>query len=218
MRNLLICDFDGTITENDNIIEIMKHYSPQGWEAIKNAVLSREISVKEGVGKMFALLPSDEKDSIIQFVQKTASIRNGFKEFVEYAKAAGFELYIVSGGIDFFVLPMLDGLIEEVPVYCNSASFENHFIEILWPHSCDSSCKNDCGCCKPSIIRKLKGEGDTVTVIGDSVTDLEAAKQADFVIARDYLLDECQKLSLRHEAFADFHDVIQILGKRRVLA
>ncbi|MFY4776799.1 2-hydroxy-3-keto-5-methylthiopentenyl-1-phosphate phosphatase [Metabacillus sp. RGM 3146] len=218
MKPVLFCDFDGTITENDNIIQIMKHFQPTGWENIKNTVLSREVSVREGVGKIFSLLSSSEKNSIIEFVLSTASIREGFKEFVHYAKENGFPLYIVSGGIDFFVKPILKGIIQEDLIYCNSASFEGETIEILWPHSCDSNCQNDCGCCKPSIIRQLTEKNNEIIVIGDSVTDLEAAKLSDFVIARDYLLDNCRELSLRHESFTDFFDVMDILEKRRVLS
>jgi 2-hydroxy-3-keto-5-methylthiopentenyl-1-phosphate phosphatase len=52
-----------------------------------------------------------------------------------------------------------------------------------------------------------KDEAFTI-VIGDSVTDLQAAKQADFVIARDYLLEKCEKLELPHASFDTFYDVI----------
>lgn len=213
LKPVLICDFDGTITENDNIVQIMKHFQPPGWENSKNAVLSREVSVREGVGKMFSLLSSAEKENIIQFVLSTAVIRKGFREFVHYARENEFPLYIVSGGIDFFVKPILEGIISEELIYCNSASFKGETIEILWPHICDTSCQNDCGCCKPSIIRELADESNEIIVIGDSVTDLEAAKLSDFVIARDYLLENCRELSLEHEAFTDFFDVINILER-----
>ena len=33
-----------------------------------------------------------------------------------------------------------------------------------------------CGCCKPSIIRTLLDQDAVSVVIGDSITDLEAAK------------------------------------------
>ena len=31
---IIFCDFDGTITENDNIIAIIRHFNPPGWEPI----------------------------------------------------------------------------------------------------------------------------------------------------------------------------------------
>nr|WP_316047425.1 haloacid dehalogenase-like hydrolase [Planococcus glaciei] len=57
---------------------------------------------------MFSLLPSTKKDDIIRYVLEQAEIRDGFAEFVAYAKEQNIPLYIVSGGIDFFVLPLLE--------------------------------------------------------------------------------------------------------------
>ena len=44
---------------------------------------------------------------------------------------------------------------------------------------------------KDNIIAMMKNTHSFNIVIGDSVTDLEAAKQADFVLARDLLLEKC---------------------------
>ena len=65
---VIICDFDGTITETDNIIAIMKRFAPPEWDALKNDVLSQRISIQEGVGKMFQLLPSSSKDEIVNYI------------------------------------------------------------------------------------------------------------------------------------------------------
>ncbi|MEH6988032.1 2-hydroxy-3-keto-5-methylthiopentenyl-1-phosphate phosphatase [Cytobacillus firmus] len=207
----VFCDFDGTITEKDNIINIMKHFAPSGWEGIKNQVLQQEISIKEGVGKMFSLLPSKLKSDLTDFILKNAKIREGFQPFVDYLAEKDIPLYIVSGGIDFFVAPVLDKYGPFEAVFCNGSDFSGDTIKILWPHSCDEKCENDCGCCKPSIMRKLVDEDTFKVVIGDSVTDLEAAKQADFVIARDLLLEKSKEMNLKHNAFETFYDCIEVL-------
>lgn len=212
-NKVVICDFDGTITETDNIIAIMKKFAPPEWDALKNDVLSQNISIQEGVGKMFQLLPSSSKAEIIEYILGHAEIRPGFREFVQFTKENQIPLYIVSGGIDFFVYPLLEGLIEEEKVYCNKANFSNDMIKIEWPYSCDDHCSNDCGCCKPSLIRKLTNPDQQKIVIGDSITDLQAAKLADYVIARDLLLEKCQELHLPHQPFTTFYDVINILEK-----
>lgn len=80
----VFCDFDGTITENDNIIHIMKHFAPSQWEGIKNQVLGQEITIQEGVGKMFSLLPSSLKDAITDFILENARVREGFQPFIDY--------------------------------------------------------------------------------------------------------------------------------------
>jgi 2-hydroxy-3-keto-5-methylthiopentenyl-1-phosphate phosphatase len=214
MANIAVfCDFDGTITESDNIISIMKQFAPPQWEGIKNQVLNQEISIKEGVGKMFSLLPSNLKGDLTDFILENAKIRDGFQHFADYLAQENIPLYIVSGGIDFFVAPVLEKYGPFKAVFCNSADFSGDSIKILWPHICDEKCGNHCGCCKPSIMRKLEGQDTFKVVIGDSVTDLEAAKQADFVIARDLLLEKSKELNLNHNSFETFYDCIEGLKK-----
>jgi 2-hydroxy-3-keto-5-methylthiopentenyl-1-phosphate phosphatase len=214
MKNLVIfCDFDGTITNSDNIIAIMKKFAPPEWEDIKNAILSQEISIQQGVGRMFSLLPSGWKEEITEFILNHAEIREGFKDFVSYTKERNIPLYVVSGGIDFFVYPLLRDIVPREHIYCNQADFSGENIQIQWPHTCDELCQNQCGCCKPSLIRKLSRQTDYKIVIGDSITDLQAAKLADKIIARDFLVQKCWELGLPHERFTDFYDVIDIVEK-----
>lgn len=58
MKPIIFCDFDGTITNTDNIISIMKKFAPPEWEALKDGVLQQKISISSGVGDMFSLLDS----------------------------------------------------------------------------------------------------------------------------------------------------------------
>ncbi|MGG4488366.1 2-hydroxy-3-keto-5-methylthiopentenyl-1-phosphate phosphatase [Metabacillus idriensis] len=214
-KPIIICDFDGTITNNDNIIAIMKKFAPPEWNELKDDVLSQRISVRNGVGKMFQLIPSALKYDMIQYLLFTAHLRDGFREFVQFTEEEEIPLYIVSGGIDFFVHPLLNGLVDRSRVFCNEGDFSGEKIEILWPNTCDVQCSNDCGCCKPSLIRKLADPGQKIIVIGDSVTDLEASKLADFVFARDFLLEKCKSLDLPHQEFATFFDVIDGLKEKQ---
>lgn len=206
-KPIVCCDFDGTITENDNIIRIMKQFAPSEWTKMKDAVLSKELSIKEGVGRMFRLLTSDQKEAIQSFILEDTEIREGFEQFVAYAKKVDIPFYVISGGMDFFVYPILEGILDKEHIYCNHASFHEEQIQIEWPHACDSDCQNGCGCCKPSIMRKLTCENEFIIMIGDSVTDIEAAKYADFTFARDYLLNECKELGLIHKEYETFVDL-----------
>jgi 2-hydroxy-3-keto-5-methylthiopentenyl-1-phosphate phosphatase len=216
MKNpVIFCDFDGTVTTNDNIIHIMKEFDPPNWISIKDDILSQKISIQHGVHKMFSLLPSSKKDEIISYVLEEAQIREGFSEFVAFTKEHEIPLYIVSGGIDFFVKPLLENYGPFEGVYCNEADFTGETIQIIFPHSCDENCSGSaCGCCKPTIIRKLLSKENESIVIGDSITDLEASKLADLVIARDFLIEKCEDLGLPYEPFENFHEVIRILDKK----
>jgi 2-hydroxy-3-keto-5-methylthiopentenyl-1-phosphate phosphatase len=208
---VIFCDFDGTVTEKDNIIAIMNRFAPEGWEELKEGVLNRSISIKEGVGKMFSLLPVSLKEEIIEFALENASIRPGFQEFLDFTREEGIPVYIVSGGIDFFLDPIINKFGPFAGVFCNESDFSKTTIKIEWPNSCDDQCSNDCGCCKPSIMRKLEQSDTYKIVIGDSVTDLEAAKHADYVFARDYLKVKCEEWDIPHTPFETFYDCIEAL-------
>jgi 2-hydroxy-3-keto-5-methylthiopentenyl-1-phosphate phosphatase len=103
---VIFCDFDGTVTEKDNIVDIMKRFAAPGWEAIKDDVLAQRTSIRSGVGRMFSLLPVSLRDEIVSFVLENAKIRPGFDEFLRFVREEGIQFYIVSGGIDFFVHPV----------------------------------------------------------------------------------------------------------------
>lgn len=211
-KMIVFCDFDGTITENDNIINIMKYYNPPGWETIRDNILSGRISVRKGVGCMFGLLSASCREEITHYAIKQAKIRNGFDQFIHYCHEQNIRLLITSGGIDFFVFPILSRYpVPEQNIYCNKSDFSGKQIQILWPHSCDALCSIDCGMCKPSILRAQSSKDHIKIVIGDSITDLAVAKMADLVIARDFLLQKCQEHSLPYKAFESFYDVIKIL-------
>lgn len=213
MNNLVIfCDFDGTITNNDNIFSLMNEFGPEGWETIKDDIFAQKVTIAEGIRELFSLLPVALKEEIISFVLKDGIIREGFKDFVQFTRDQNIPLYIVSGGIDFFVHPVLEPFGPFDHIYCNEADFSGETIQIIYPHKCDVECASQgCGCCKPSIIRKLADEQQTSIVIGDSITDLQAAKLADVVIARDFLVEKCKELAIPHAQFNSFHDVIQII-------
>ncbi|KIL72459.1 2-hydroxy-3-keto-5-methylthiopentenyl-1-phosphate phosphatase [Pseudobacillus badius] len=213
-KPVIFCDFDGTVTKKDNIISIMKKFAPPEWEKWKEGVLSQSVSIQEGVGNMFALLPSSLRQEMVDFVLETAEVREGFGEFVRYTEKQEIPLYIVSGGIDFFVKPLLEPFHSIAGVYCNEADFSGEHIRILWPHGCDQACPSqNCGCCKPALIRRIASQGEHTVVIGDSVTDLQAAKIADSVMARDYLSEKCTELSIPFQPFDTFYDCIDRLEK-----
>src|SRR4029077_1001695 len=95
----VFCDFDGTITERDMIVTICEKFCPPGWEKIKEDILTRKKSVRQGVAELFALIPSSKKSEIIQYARDVMRLRAGFQEFLEFCKRNGLTLIVCSGGI-----------------------------------------------------------------------------------------------------------------------
>ncbi|RXZ80250.1 2-hydroxy-3-keto-5-methylthiopentenyl-1-phosphate phosphatase [Paenibacillaceae bacterium] len=215
-KKVIFCDFDGTITINDNIIAIIRHFDPPGWQPIAEDVIAQRKSIKQGVGELFRLLPTSRQEEIVHFAINNVRIREGFAELLDYCVEQSIAFYVTSGGIDFFVYPVLAQFpIPEDHIYCNASDFTGANIEILWPHSCDEHCSNNCGMCKTTIMRRFPKEQYQRIIIGDSVTDFEGAKQADLVYSRSHLTEKCRELGLPYVAFETFHDVIQDLHSRK---
>ncbi|WP_199614886.1 2-hydroxy-3-keto-5-methylthiopentenyl-1-phosphate phosphatase [Paenibacillus alkalitolerans] len=211
---VVFCDFDGTITLSDNIVAIMRHFNPPGWESIVNDIVNGRKSIRKGVGEMFGLLPATMKDEIARYVKETAGIRPGFAELLELCRIESIPFYVTSGGIDFFLLPLLEPYdIEPDHIYCNSADFGGPQIKILWPHPCDEHCTTDCGMCKTRVIRSFPKERYERILIGDSITDFEGAKLADIIFARSHLAARCRELGVTFHEYETFHDVIAVLRR-----
>lgn len=207
---IVFCDFDGTITENDNIIALMKQFDPPGWSHIVDDVLARRRSIRDGVSHMFSLLPTSARDEITAYAIEQARIRDGFAEFLQLCEDREIEFYVTSGGIDFFVYPILAPYsIPHERIFCNGSDFSGHTIRITWPHACDEHCTNDCGMCKARIMRRFPADRYKRIVIGDSVTDVEAAKLADRVFARSHLSEHCREMNIPYTAYETFHDIIR---------
>ena len=211
-QRIVFCDFDGTITVSDNILAIMRHFQPPGWEEIVQQLIDKKLSIREAVGSMFAMLPTSRKQEVVEYAIHNAQIREGFGEFVRYCRDHDIKLLITSGGIDFFLYPLLAPF--EIPqehIYCNASSFEGETIDILWPHPCDEHCHTDCGMCKTTIIRAYSPEQYHRILIGDSITDFEGAKLVDTIFARSHLVALCEELGLPYHPYESFTTIIREL-------
>lgn len=206
----IFCDFDGTISKRDMIGRIVMEFAPDAGRPLIEAVVSRQMSIRDGVSRMMGLIPSSRYEEVRAFALASTEVRAGFYPFVAHCQAKGWGFTVVSGGFDFFVAPVIEPC-SDVPVYCNRINTDGEFFKVEWPYPCDADCTNNCGLCKPSILKQHQSESDVQIVIGDGVTDLAAALQADFVFARDRLLDECQSRGLRHAPFDTFDDIASYL-------
>ncbi len=209
-KTVIFCDFDGTITITDNIVAIMNQFKPAGYEAIVEDTIKQRLTLKVGVGAMFALIPSSQKEELTSFVLNTAGIREGFQDFLYYLEAENIEFNVTSGGMDFFIHPMLKPFgIPAGHIYCNGADFTGEQMEITWPNPCLPPCKSGCGMCKTTVMRMFPEESYFRILIGDSLTDFEGAKIADLVYSRSHLTTKCEELGVDHVPYETFHDIVK---------
>ncbi|KYP80848.1 MtnX-like HAD-IB family phosphatase [Ferroacidibacillus organovorans] len=207
----IFCDFDGTIATEDMISAIVTYALKDAAQPLFERILTRECSIREGVSALFAMIPSSRYGELVSFARERVTIRPGFGEFVAYCQENQIPLRIVSGGFDFFVKPALASFAGIDAIYANTLDTSGPYLRAVWPYPCDEHCAGDCGLCKPSI--KRLHEAKRVVVIGDGITDVRIALQADLVIARDALLSYGVEHGLPVARFEDFMDVIAILRR-----
>ncbi len=210
---VIFCDFDGTAAEQEVIVSLFKAFGPPGWEVVRDAIIAGTMSVREGVGRLFAQIPSCRVPEMVAYARRIATLRSGFREFLEYCRVHGHRFLLTSGGIDFFIHPILEGILPRDQIYCNGSDCSGPTVRILWSHGCDEHCRADCGMCKPSIMRRFPPEQYRRVVVGDGVTDLPAAKLADLVVARDLLAVKCREAGIPYELFETFYDVMAVLDR-----
>ena len=215
-KTVVFSDFDGTITERDVIVMIMEKFAPPVWEEIKDKILyERTITLKDGVEKLFSLIDSNKKNEIIEFAKKEAKIRAGFDEFLNFCIKEDINFYVISGGLDFFVDPVLEKYKDKIKIFCNLGNFKSEKIKIDYkylPRNCILC--GECGCCKIEIIENYPKEEYKRVLIGDSLTDLAASKIVDIVFARSDLIKYLKQEGTLYIQFDDFYEVKEKLQQK----
>lgn len=202
-------DFDGTITLKDTISLIMERFAPPEWNELKDAVLSQQMPIEEGVGRMFGFLPSRDLEEIRRYAIEKSVIREGFDLFLTYCQDEDIPFHVVSGGMDFFIDPILTPYVEKIEsISCNAITEKNDRLHVLWPFPCEQNCSGGCGCCKPAVIKEKKEAEAFTILIGDSVTDIKAAHKVDLVFARGSLVTYCEEQRLSYLPYETFHDCL----------
>lgn len=213
---VIFSDFDGTITEHDVIVMIMEKFAPPEWTEIKEKVLyERTMTLKDGIEKLFNLIPSNKKNEIIDFIKKEAKIRKGFEEFLDFCIINKFEFNVVTAGLDFFVEPLLEKHKNKLKIFCNKGDFTSSKISIDYvylPKNCNL-CGN-CGLCKVEIIEKFPKGKFTRVVIGDGLADLPGAKIANIVFATGNLVELLKQENINSISFNDFYEVKERLQQK----
>jgi 2-hydroxy-3-keto-5-methylthiopentenyl-1-phosphate phosphatase len=195
-------DFDGTVTTEDTLVAIAKHFDLEDHQKIIEAIHARKISIKEGVSLLFHHFRPEDITLTREFIKKNIIIREGFTEFLDFCEKNNIELDIVSGGFDLIINSVI-GKQKNIGVYSNLLQNNYDHVSISSPYK-HLTCKS-CGTCKTDRMFDNKYE----IVIGDSVTDFYSARLADFVFARDSLVPICSTHEIPYVSFENFFDIIK---------
>ena len=202
---IIQCDFDGTIIRNNLSVLLREKYAHGDWQRIDSDYLHGHLTVEQSNKLQFALI-KEPKERLQAFVRQHIELRPGFVEFVRYCQESVIPFVIVSSGLDFYIEPVLAEIgMPDLELHCGRTSFSREGIDVSY-YDPDGNII-DRGF-KKKYLTWLKKRGKNIIYLGDGLSDLEAARQADHVFATGDLLDLLGTQSIACSAFSDFYDLL----------
>ena len=210
MRVNVICDFDGTIALEDVTDSLLDRFADDSWKDVEAQWLAGKIGARECMARQVSLIEADY-EKLNRFLD-TVQIDPSFSSFVDRCKRFDeINLHVVSDGIDYAIRRILENnKLSHLRVKANAlVALPGNRYRLEFPHSMPD-CNVLAGTCKCAIAQ-TRGEkarrAIPTLLIGDGLSDVCLASRADFVFAKDRLLDHCRENSIPHLPFATFSDV-----------
>jgi len=204
---IIQCDFDGTIIRNNLSVLIREHFAADARRAIEADYLRGQITVEESNRRQFALV-KEPKERLREFVCRHIDVRQGFTELIADCEAKGNRLVIVSSGLDFYIEAVLRELgMSDAELYCGKTEFNENGIMVNYVDREGNTIEAGF---KISYMNWLKRLDRSIVYIGDGLSDLEAARSADYVFATGHL---ARLLREEHVSWSYFDNFIDIRNK-----
>lgn len=209
MIKSIYSDFDGTITKRDTVNAFLEQYADASWvESEKSWVEGKITSRENAIIQVGLIRPMTEK--VLNEYIDSIEVDDCFLDFYRYTSRHDIRLTILSDGFDLFIERTLAKYgLKGIPFYANHLVCRDGRFGIEFPHF-TASCKIGAGMCKCSKV-----SDDRYYYIGDGVTDLCVAKNAEVLFASKYLNKYCDENDIRHVTFNDFGDILECLSNCR---
>lgn len=210
----IFCDFDGTITSEDTFTGMLKAVAPHLCDQYLPDIYAKRITLREGVRKIIESIPSHCYSTMVEYVDQIP-LRAGLEELVKFAIANQIPFHVVSGGIKDMVRRVLTNqrfgnrpLIEQV-ASINAVEIDTSqgYLLPISDYEADTELV-----AKVKVMEQYPAQ--TTIAIGDSITDLNIALNADITFARDRLahyLDQAGKFYYPWDDFITVRDRLATL-------
>lgn len=213
MKLALVLDFDGTITTKDIGVEIIKKYASPDWDIGLRRWRAGEFDQRQLMEWEFARLPGDRLTEMREFALSEADVRHGLHGLLELCRSNDVPVEVVSNGMMFYIEAVLgrEGLSDlaiVAPIPTLSGIGNGPVVGFgEGVETCETT-----GLCKCARARRLRAGDRKIVFVGDGISDFcVAEEEADFIIARSSLKDQCVKNGITHNEFRDFDDVARVL-------
>lgn len=206
---IIFFDFDNTISKKDILGAVIQKFSISG-EWVRHEELWRQGHM--GSAECMELQLKDirvSKADLFKFINEIP-IDSDFSGLLEWLKEKEIPVQILS---DSFT-PLIESVLEQhgikdVPVYANHLEFKDENLIPSYPYR-SPDCKR-CAHCKK---QRLKAYPDKTRIyVGDGLSDVCAAMEAEIVFAKDDLRAYLAERGSRFTSFSNLGDVLNSLRK-----
>ncbi|HLY76836.1 MAG TPA: HAD-IB family phosphatase [Thermoplasmata archaeon] len=208
-RLQILLDFDGTLVEPNVAIVLVEKFCPDGERVaheVDEELHAGRITLREAWARQVALLPAARLDEMTEFVVREIPLRRGAERLLKLLRDFQVPTAIVSGGLEFFIRPVLarEGL--AYPLYADGLEQgTDSRLRVVHPYG-HPTCRL-CGICKANVTLGFATPPVSTVFIGDGSTDKYAAEVAEIVFARRRLKDYCARSGIPFFPFEDFDPV-----------
>ena len=205
----VLLDFDGTLVGPNVAILLVERFCPDGpriAHEVDEALHAGRLTLREAWAQQVALLPPDRVTEMVEYVVREVPLRAGARRLLELLREFHVPTAVVSGGLDFFIRPVLAREGIGYPLLADSMEVDAHEpLRVVHPFG-HPTCRL-CGICKAQVTLDHAPPGVRTVFIGDGSTDRYAAEVAEIVFARHRLKDYCQRSAIPHYPFENFDPV-----------
>ncbi len=201
----MLLDFDGTLVEPNVAIELVSEFVPDGKRVareVDDLLHSGRISLREAWSRQVALLDPHRLDEMARWSVEHTPLRAGATELVTLLRRHAIPTTVVSGGLDFYIHPILRRHGFDLPVRSDRLEVNDGSFALLHPYG-HPTCRL-CGICKAAIAQPAPDEPLRSVFAGDGSTDRYAAEVADIVFARRRLRQYCDAAAIPYFPFEEF--------------
>ena len=205
--NVLILDFDGTVTDRDIGDEVCDRFADPSWKEIDAAWVRNEISLPDAQRKMWALARATREEAVACALA-VGHRRPGLHALLAEVKRQGGETWLASGGFDFYVEALLG---EDVALlsrrFYNRARFNDGQIAVDFPHT-ELACER-CAVCKGKVCDLARTVAERVVFVGDGSSDRCAVGRCDelFAVTGGILDRHCAAIGAPATRFSSFDQI-----------
>ncbi len=205
---LVVVDFDGTVTQQDTLADIVEAYAPDAFVRAEEELQAGRISLRQCIQMEFEDIRADH-DEVVSWAIERTHVRAGFARFVRDARAAGHRVVVVSSGFEVVIRPVLEAEgVGDIELVAHDVRFSPEGTDVRFrPAEVCDVCGEEC---KRPVVRGLGATGPVVYV-GDGYSDRCAAMDAQRVFARAGLARFLDRVGVAYEPFEDFagvHDAL----------